>query len=541
MMIFPDVKSEKPAFGLAELLLGKGNSDGETFGKMLEQFIGPNAAGTVDPEIFERLVGGMEGKTDISDALLSFRPEASKQGIKNELLTLLKGEDMAALESEIGELRDMTLLQPKLLQSLDISELKTLIVDAKNYLKAQIGDKVSVKEMPQTLRGLVELAEKVGVDLTKVTLQSVREVSARAEPSKQSEKGLSNAADSLAQSEKRVTDTVKSLPEAVLKAPLLDMKKVASRHTTAQLVEAKTQQKSDAPVPDTFPKPLESLLRGASAAPAQESVAVSAAQTAVKLPEPEAKNMRRTTPDARTNITATDVKAQDEEPEMLKPVVAKSSEPGTTASARTMINAANEQTPRKENLFAQVVSSLLGKGEETAATSATAAAAETAVTEPRTEMKTEIKNVAASQAVLGSNGLDLKIKEAKQTVRHFAEQMKEAVENYRPPFTRLKIQLNPAKMGEVDVTMIQRGNNVHINISSNANAIITLAQNATELKAQLANNGLANATMHFNSNGGEQQRQQQNRQRAQERLEQYENEENYELLSSLELVVPHYV
>jgi flagellar hook-length control protein FliK len=48
------------------------------------------------------------------------------------------------------------------------------------------------------------------------------------------------------------------------------------------------------------------------------------------------------------------------------------------------------------------------------------------------------------------------------------------------------MKLNPEKLGEVEVTLVQRGNNVHVNIqSSNANSVAFLAHNATELKAQL--------------------------------------------------------
>ena len=128
-------------------------------------------------------------------------------------------------------------------------------------------------------------------------------------------------------------------------------------------------------------------------------------------------------------------------------------------------------------------------------------------------------------------------------VRHFAADIKEAVQNYKPPFTRIKIQLNPVKLGEVDVTMVQRGNNVHINISSNTTAITTLAQNASELRTQLSQNGMGNTTMNFSSNAEQQQHQhhQQQRQHMAELYEQFENSESFDLLDQLEIIVPRYV
>jgi flagellar hook-length control protein FliK len=140
--------------------------------------------------------------------------------------------------------------------------------------------------------------------------------------------------------------------------------------------------------------------------------------------------------------------------------------------------------------------------------------------------------------------LELKVKEAKQMVVKLSADIKEAVENYKPPFTRIKLQLNPVKLGEVDVTMIQRGNNVHINISSNNSAVVILAQNSVELKTQLANNGLSNATMQFNTSGGEQQRQSQHQQNMMDQYEKYakfDNEENFETLTAMELIIPRYV
>lgn len=142
-----------------------------------------------------------------------------------------------------------------------------------------------------------------------------------------------------------------------------------------------------------------------------------------------------------------------------------------------------------------------------------------------------------------ADAIEVKAKEAQQSMRLFATDLKEAVENYKPPFTRLTMKLNPEKLGEVEVTLVQRGNNVHVNIqSSNANSIAFLAHNATELKAQLAQHGITNATMNFMAGGDGQmpqnQQQQHNRFRAYASFE--ELEMNEEALSALELIIPQY-
>ena len=139
--------------------------------------------------------------------------------------------------------------------------------------------------------------------------------------------------------------------------------------------------------------------------------------------------------------------------------------------------------------------------------------------------------------------LSAKINEAKQLVQHVAQNLKESVENYKPPFTRIKMQLNPQKFGEMDVTLIQRGNNVHININANTTALTVMMQNAHELKNQLASQGLGDASMNFSSHQQQQhedQRKQENAQFTYEEYQEYE-EEFTEVATALEVVVPRYI
>jgi flagellar hook-length control protein FliK len=134
-------------------------------------------------------------------------------------------------------------------------------------------------------------------------------------------------------------------------------------------------------------------------------------------------------------------------------------------------------------------------------------------------------------------------------IKYLSNDVKNAIDDYKSPFTRVKIQLNPAHLGEVDLTVVQRGKNLHVNISSNNVAVNTLAMNANELRTQLSNSGINNATLNFsdssqnsNSNTGEQHQQRQNEQRAHEEYSYFENEETHEeILSSLEIIVPRYI
>jgi flagellar hook-length control protein FliK len=147
-----------------------------------------------------------------------------------------------------------------------------------------------------------------------------------------------------------------------------------------------------------------------------------------------------------------------------------------------------------------------------------------------------------------ADSFEVKLNEAKQMIKYLSGDVKTAIEDYKSPFTRVKIQLNPQRLGEVDLTIVQRGKNLHVNISSNSNAVNTLAMNANELRTQLSNNGINNATLNFSNNSqngdtnaGGQHQQKQNERQAHEEYNYFENEEaNEEVLSSLEIIVPHY-
>jgi hypothetical protein len=146
-----------------------------------------------------------------------------------------------------------------------------------------------------------------------------------------------------------------------------------------------------------------------------------------------------------------------------------------------------------------------------------------------------------------TDSLDVKLKEAKHMIKYLSSDVKDAIDDYKSPFTKLKVQLNPKNLGEIDLTIVQRGKNLRVNITSNNVAISTLSMNINELKMQLSNNGINNATFNFSGNaqGDDQQAQQQNNhrneQKANEEYKHFENEEeNEEILSSLEIIVPQY-
>ncbi|MDY4154704.1 flagellar hook-length control protein FliK [Campylobacter sp.] len=131
------------------------------------------------------------------------------------------------------------------------------------------------------------------------------------------------------------------------------------------------------------------------------------------------------------------------------------------------------------------------------------------------------------------------------SVRSFAAQMVEKISEFKPPVTRVNLQLHPAELGEVNITMIARANNLHVNVTS-ANATMALfLQNQAEFKANLVNMGFSDIQMSF-SDHKEGSNTQQNANKAKKSYESDEdgvmiNEFEGSSESTLEIVLPRYI
>ena len=477
----------------------------------------PLSIGSKDEEptlSFSELLRGVVTKKDddkvLKDgALILSLKEDSKDAkadtklSKNDvLLSLLKGETPELKEEPLE-------LNPKLTAALSPAELKTLVKDAKQYLKDKIMQsddfkRSEIKELPKTLKGLAQVAKKYGVDVSKITIEKV-------------------------QPELKKVDT-NSLKNTELKEEPSVLKTKVSDNTLE-----------------------------------------------VDLPEVKVHKAKKDI--QATNDLVEDTKFQDEVKTQTKKVVdikelkstplfkaQSQTEHSTEQIVQTKIQTVEQKTPKQK---ADDTLKLLLRGEkvskkDTGLTAdfsvATARViAPSATTEAGKSLESllrgDTKDDNASQTKLDglnvnkADSFEVKLNEAKQMTKYLSQDVKTAIEDYKSPFTRVKVQLNPQRLGEIDLTIIQRGKNLHINLSSNNAAINALSMNANDLKVQLQNNGINNASLNFNnsSQNGEQAasgQQQQHQHREKEASEEYNyftsQEENEEILSSLEIVVPHY-
>ncbi len=498
-MILQQSKSTSDGFSLMQLLVesSKGESD-SGFALLLKQ-LGVNtkaidmSAQEQDSTWINRMMSTQQKSTislDMATLLETIDDDT-------DLMTRLQGGNLEDLA-----VSDMGAINQKIVTMYSRDEVVTMITDAKAHLQEKIVDlarrkgiDLDLKQLPKTLQSLTVIAEKIGIDLSSITLETL--------PSSQPNKH-------------RVGTDI----------PLLQVTAKTAEHSTQELVQFKhdrTRQQSRPPVVDSVEasvkqEPLKKLLHVNNPQVEHSKVAPQQIDTAV----------------AKQSISTELAAVEPRQSSTLATVA-----PSTPSSFIEDMPSVNElrrtststHTPTADaDIMAKLHTTLIRDESLTAITT--------------DEPKHETKIASVTQVEAKGVELEIKVKEAKQTVAHFATTLKEAVENYKPPFTRIAMQLNPANLGEVDVTMIQRGNNVHISINSNNSAIALLAQHSVELKQQLANNGLGGATMQFNTGGGEQQRQSQHHFNMMEAYEKYastESDESFETITSLELIVPRYV
>lgn len=90
--------------------------------------------------------------------------------------------------------------------------------------------------------------------------------------------------------------------------------------------------------------------------------------------------------------------------------------------------------------------------------------------------------------------------DVKETMKSFVSSLNTEIQNYKPPISKITIELTPANLGSVEVSITHQGKNIQIQLHSNQNALNLLMQNHNELRSMLSQIGYENVAMSF-SNG----------------------------------------
>lgn len=119
----------------------------------------------------------------------------------------------------------------------------------------------------------------------------------------------------------------------------------------------------------------------------------------------------------------------------------------------------------------------------------------------------ELNSLVKDLSRVSQNELKSQVTSPKETLQNFAQDLKEQMAQFKAPLTRLNITLNPSNLGEVEVTLVQRGANLHINFNSNTQAMNLFIQNQAEFKNSLVNMGFTGLEMNFSDQGKKEQNQ----------------------------------
>lgn len=151
---------------------------------------------------------------------------------------------------------------------------------------------------------------------------------------------------------------------------------------------------------------------------------------------------------------------------------------------------------------------------------------------------------ASSMGVIGEaknieDSIAQKIKDAPTVLKNFTDDLKDRIDEYKPPIMKVSMELRPENMAPVDVTMITRGQNLIININSSDEALKMFMSNANDFRQNLMNIGFTEMTMNFSfkDQSGERRQYQ-----YQEQSKKYKEiaESSSISVTDIEVIVPRY-
>lgn len=99
-----------------------------------------------------------------------------------------------------------------------------------------------------------------------------------------------------------------------------------------------------------------------------------------------------------------------------------------------------------------------------------------------------------------------KIAQARVTLSRFSDELKEVIDNYKPPLMKLTMELKPENLGSMEVTMISRGNQLIMQMNGSQETMSMFMQHSQDFKNQLTTLGFTGLQMNFNFSERPQQR-----------------------------------
>ncbi|MCK0502394.1 flagellar hook-length control protein FliK [Helicobacter pylori] len=93
----------------------------------------------------------------------------------------------------------------------------------------------------------------------------------------------------------------------------------------------------------------------------------------------------------------------------------------------------------------------------------------------------------------------------KETIKHFTQQLKQEIQEYKPPMSRISMDLFPKELGKVEVTIQKVGKNLKVSVISHNNSLQTFLDNQQDLKDSLNALGFEGVDLSFSQDSSKEQ------------------------------------
>ncbi|MEJ8603272.1 flagellar hook-length control protein FliK [Helicobacter pylori] len=93
----------------------------------------------------------------------------------------------------------------------------------------------------------------------------------------------------------------------------------------------------------------------------------------------------------------------------------------------------------------------------------------------------------------------------KETIRHFTQQLKQEIQEYKPPMSRISMDLFPKELGKVEVIIQKVGKDLKVSVISHNNSLQTFLDNQQDLKNSLNALGFEGVDLNFSQDSSKEQ------------------------------------
>ncbi|GAA8444348.1 flagellar hook-length control protein FliK [Helicobacter pylori] len=111
----------------------------------------------------------------------------------------------------------------------------------------------------------------------------------------------------------------------------------------------------------------------------------------------------------------------------------------------------------------------------------------------------------SAQSAQNTPNSDNKSIAPKETIKHFTQQLKQEIQEYKPPMSKISMDLFPKELGKVEVTIQKVGKNLKVSVISHNNSLQTFLDNQQDLKNSLNALGFEGVDLSFSQDSSKEQ------------------------------------